>query len=156
MLQNIIPALIGGIFTLLAAFISIYHQDLFSIFRFRKRNIKGVWTGYATEKLLGNDSEELKYDVSIEFKQFGSRITAKASVSISIGEHFQATCKGRMEDEYFITLRSYSTSIQESNFGVAVFELDSTGKKLHGYSLANSLTKHGIALAEVFFTKQPS
>jgi hypothetical protein len=158
MSENIIVALISGSFSLLVAFVTIYHRDIFSIFRFRKRRIKGTWKGQGIEKMLGSDSAEsqVTYDIFMEFQQLGSRITGKGNGKNTLGEYYEANLKGKMEDEHFITLSAHSISPQEFDIALFLFELDAKGKRLHGYSLANGLTQHGITLAEISLTKEPN
>lgn len=158
MSENLIIALISGFFSILVAVITIYHQDIFSIFRFRKRRIKGTWRGQGIERLLNSDSikSQMTYEVVFEFQQLGSRITGKGRGKSSLGEEYEANLKGKMEDEHFITLSARSISPQEFDIAVMLFELDAKGKNIIGYILANGLTQHGITFSEISLTKEPN
>src|SRR5690242_14547555 len=131
MIQILLPALITGLCTLLAAL--IVKSDLIFIFRRRKRRIAGTWRGHASERVMGTTSVELTYEATFEFRQFGSRITGKVHALSSNGEHYLSTMKGQMEDDHFVTLIIRSSSLQDFSFGVAVLELDAKGKQLNGY-----------------------
>lgn len=157
MSENIKVALLSGAFTILATLIAIYHQDVASIFRFRKRSIQGTWRGRGVEKLLSADSTNSQetYDISMEFSQLGSRIKGKGTGKSTSGEYFQANLKGRMEDEHFVTVSARSLSPQEFDIAVMLFELDAKGQRLRGYCLANGLSQHGITFSEISLSKEP-
>lgn len=156
MAQYLLPAVITGFFTLLAALITASHSDLAFIFRPRKRHIKGTWTGHASEKILKAPLEQLAYEVTFEFRQFGSRVTGEVDCIASNAEHYKAKLKGQMEDDHFVTLVVRSSSPQDFSFGVVVLELDAKGKRLNGYGLGNGLSAHGIAFSEVTLAKEPN
>jgi hypothetical protein len=150
----IAPVLITGFCTFFAILITIYYKDISSILRFRKRSVKGTWKGQGVERFLGSAfaSSEM-YEVSMEFQQLGSRIKGKGGGKSSSGEYYEANLRGRMEDEHFIILRARGISSKEFDIAVMFFELDAKGTKLHGYSLANGLTRHGITLSEISLTQ---
>lgn len=156
MAQYLLPAVVTGLFALLAALVTAYQSDLVFIFRPRKRRIKGTWTGHASEKMLSAPPEELAYDLTFEFRQFGSRVTGRVDCIASNGEHYKAKLKGQMEDDHFVTLVVRSLSPQDFSFGVVVLELDAKGKQLKGYGLGNGLSAHGIAFSEVTLSKEPN
>jgi hypothetical protein len=157
MSETIIAALIGGFFSILVAVITIYHQDIFSVFRYRKRRIKGNWRGKGVERFLKPDSVELQneYDILMRFHQLGSRITGTGMGISNLGEHYEANLKGKMEDEHIVTILARSISPQEFDIAVMLFELDAKGKKIKGYSLATGLTQHGITFSEISLDKEP-
>jgi hypothetical protein len=156
MSENITIALMSGAFSIVVALITIYHQDIVSIFRFRKRRIKGTWRGQGVERLLGSNPQFSEtYDVSMELQQLGSRIKGKGTGRSSSGEYSEAKLKGKMEDEHFVTLSAQAISLQEFDIAVFLFELDAKGQKLHGYCLANGLSQHGITFSEISLTKEP-
>ena len=155
-MQYLIPAIITGLFTVLATALTVYKSDLSFIFLRRKRNIKGVWRGKGDENVLTDPSQHLSYDVTFQLRQFGSRVTGDGSASASNGEHYHAKLKGQMEDDHFVTLVARSPFSQDFFFGVLLLELDAKGKRLNGYALGNGLTAHGIALAKVSLSKEPN
>lgn len=154
MKELILPVLITSFCTFLATLITIYHKDIFSIPRFRKRNIKGVWKGQGIERVLGSAfvASEM-YEISMEFQQLGNRIRGKGGGKSSSGEYYEANLRGRMEDEHFIVLRARAISPQEFDIAVMFFELDAKGTKLRGYILANGLTQHAITLSQISLTR---
>lgn len=156
MKELIIPVIITGFCTFLATLITIYHKDIFSITRFRKRSIKGVWKGQGIERVLGSAfvASEM-YEISMEFQQLGSRIRGKGGGKSNSGEYYEANLRGRMEDEHFIILTARAISPQEFDIAVMFFGLDAKGTTLHGYSLANGLAQSGITLSEISLTQLP-
>jgi len=155
-MDQLLQAIITGLFGILAALITAYRSDLIFMLHRRKRNIKGKWIGQASEKLLDDSSRELTYSAAFEFHQFGSRVTGNIHSTGNNGEHYQAQVKGQMEDEHFVTLVARSSSPQDFNFGVVLLELDAKGKHLNGYALGNGLSAHGIALAKMSLSKDPN
>jgi hypothetical protein len=153
MTQILLPALITGLCTLLAAIIA--KSDLMFMVRRRKRHISGTWTGRGSEEVLRTTSTRLTYEATFQFRQIGSRITGHVHALSSSGEHYLSTLKGQMEDDHFVTLIIRSSRPQVFNFGVVVLELDAKGKQLNGYALANGLSAHGIALSEITLNKDP-
>jgi hypothetical protein len=159
MTENITSALIIGLFSILVALISIYHQDILSIIRFRKRRLdQRPWRGQGIEIYLSPDSGKplTTYDIVMEFEQTGSLLTGRGSGTNSSGEYYAAKLRGKMEDEYFITLTAYSVSSQEFDIALMLLELDAKGNKLHGYALASGLSDHGITLSKISLTQEPS
>src|SRR6059058_4615598 len=104
----LLPAIIAGFFSfvaaVVAAIITAYHSDLIFVFRRRKRNIKGMWNGIANEKVLNSSPDEIRYEVTFELHQLGSRIYGNVHGTGSNGEHYQTQIKGQMEDDHFVTL----------------------------------------------------
>lgn len=155
--NNLLIAIISGVFTVIVAIITIYHRDIFAVFQRRRRTVRGAWKGMGIEQLLDSESQKIEneYEITLELHQLGSRVTGLGRGRDVSGIVYEANLKGRMEDEHFITLFARSISAQEFDIAVMMLELDARGRSLSGFSLANGLAQHGITFSRIVLNKEP-
>ena len=154
MSEAIVGAIIGGAFTLVAALLTAYRDNIISAFSRRHRKAQGHWRGRASEKMLPASRKVWQEaDMEMDLRQSGKRLWGVLYGTTSNGLKYHMKVRGQMEDDHFVTLDVHAVSPQELNFGMLVFEFDHKGRKLTGYGLANGFEKHGVSLATVEWEK---
>ncbi len=147
MSDAILGATIGAAATLAATIITVYRDNLVSLFRHRTRELQGRWKGRITERMLPASKKIWQEaDIQIDLNQSGRRLSGKLHATTNHNRSYVMNVRGRMEDRHFITLEVRATSSQEFNFGVFVLEVDHKATTLSGYALANGFETHGVSL----------
>lgn len=154
MSEAIIGGIIGGAFTLVAALLTAYHDNIISMFGRRHRKAQGHWKGTASERMLPA-SRKVWQEVQLEMdlKQSGNRLWGVLYGTSNHGLKYHMKVRGQMENDHFVTLVARAVSTQELNFGMLVLEFDHEGRKLTGYGIANGLEKHGVSLGTLEWEK---
>lgn len=154
MSETIVAAIVGGLFTLVAALLTAYRDNIVAMFGRRHRKVQGHWRGTTSERMLPASRKVwLEGQIEMDFKQSARKLWGVLYGTTNHGLKYHMKIRGQMEDNNFVTLQAHAASPQELNFGMLVLELGHKGRKLTGYGLANGFEKHGISLATVELEK---
>lgn len=149
----VLAAIITGGFALIATLVAVYHREILYVFHRSRRDINGVWTGTGRDVSIRNllsYQHSLQYQLSGEFTQRGSRVTAIGKSVSDRTSKLRAT--GHIRGEYVI-LNYHNVGKYTEDYGVGMLHFLGTGEDMEGFFIGKRMREHGVALIHVQLKK---